>query len=87
MYYTTFEYPVHIFFHVEEQRKPYNFMELKQNWLRMCKQSIPGCFSPPTRPGYKASIVHARLSSSQYIDNVLEITVGLLPMHIIIELL
>ena len=34
-----------------------------------------------------SSIVHARLLSSQYIDNVLETAVRLLPMHIIIELL
>ena len=34
-----------------------------------------------------SSTAHARLSSSQYIDNVLETVVGLSPMHIIIELL
>ena len=27
-----------------------------RNWPRMRKQSIPGCFSPPTRPGYEATL-------------------------------
>ena len=49
---TTFEYPVHIFFHVEKQCKPYNFTELERNWP--CKQSIPARFSLPMRLGYEA---------------------------------
>jgi len=36
---------------------------------------------------HPSSIAHARLSSSQYIDNVLETAVGLSPMDIITELL
>ena len=27
----------------------------KRKWLRMCVQSIPDHFSPPTQPGYEAS--------------------------------
>ena len=37
---------------VDKLREPYNFME---KWLRMRKHSIPGRFSPPMRPGYKAN--------------------------------
>ena len=49
--YTTFEYLVHVIFHVDKLRERYNFT---QKWPCMRKQSIPGHFSPPTHHEYES---------------------------------
>ena len=59
--YTIFEYLVHISFHMDKLHKHYNFMEIQWKWLRIHKQSIPGRFPPPSRPGYKASCLHENI--------------------------